>query len=229
LNVVENGNEFVFDIERPLGQQPGESRLANSALQDRAEFLLKLGWSLRDLLDDYRKWGQTEIKAGSIQNDDSIVLPSQRLSKPPTRRLAMLLSWSSKYQWEIRLDAYVQQLRSSKREEVARWFEGHMERERELSEKFLSQAKQGLAEVPYFRQTTRRTLASGETLILQGLKGNVISKFAETGSKLGRLAAGMATEHHEFSGSFQFEQVNNFADLSDEQLDQLIDNLAATG
>jgi hypothetical protein len=50
---------------------------------------------------------------------------------------------------------------------------------------------------------------------------------AELAAKLRRLAADMATEHQKHSGSLQLEQVNNYTDLNDEQLDQLIDNLKA--
>lgn len=78
--------EFAWDPDSPFDRCRGETRRANDALYDY--WLMGPGRSLRLLLDQYRQ-----------QTDDE-----SATEKPPTVRFRTLGGWSSRYQWQARVD-----------------------------------------------------------------------------------------------------------------------------
>jgi hypothetical protein len=213
-----------FNPESPLERIPGESLRANAALRDYA--LMGPGRSLRTLLEKYR------VQRASGSHAEKVPLqstPAESSPVPPTTRLATLFNWSRRFAWQERVEAWkaihdaVEDRKWEKRRQKQR------KNEWNLGRKIFKTLKAFYAETPKFTKTRRTIIKeTGQEVITIGLDSNYAIKAAETFSKLGRLSSGMATDRQEHSGSVQITQPDSYADMSDEQLDQLIDNLKAS-
>src|SRR5574343_1278729 len=136
-----------WDSDNPLARAPGESKLANQALQDYAAQAPGKR-SLRDL------------RAGYVQrasNDD----PAQT---PPTTKANTIESWSQRNEWVARVNrhddletARVQALRDeAERAEIAKWAkrrQEHREREWTISTTLAERAA-AMLRTPLFRTET---------------------------------------------------------------------------
>lgn len=168
-----------FDPDNPLAQVPEETLRANAALNDYAA--LGAGRSLEKLVQSW---------AGS----------------GPTRHLATVKEWSSKYSWQERIARYHELLIARQREETERRWVARREEERErawgFANKLIERAEQmlsfPLATVEKVSNTRREgtNIIVEERTIIQPVRWSQrdIAQFAETASKMARLAAGMETE-----------------------------------
>ena len=193
-----------FNPDSPLDRIPGESLRANTALRDY--LFMGPGRSIRKLFERYRD--QTEIEARS-ENGPLRLAPAEPPSKPPTTRLATLLDWSRKFAWQERVTARQEIIDIA---EELKW-EGRRQKQREeewnLREKYHELLLAVFAQMPNFIKTKRRTIKeTGQEIITLGMDSVFIAKATDAFSKLGRLAAGMATEHQEHSGSVSLVQVS---------------------
>jgi len=210
-----------FNPDSPLERIPGESLRANEALRDYA--FMGPGRSLRKLLDKYRV--QSEC-GSSAENEPSQLAAAEPSSKPPTTRLATLFSWSRRFIWQERTDAWTGIRNADDERKWEKRRQKQRKAEWKLGGKYKKTLKAVFTEIPNYHKTKRHIIKeTGQEVITVGLDTPFIIKATEAFSKLRRLASGMATEHQEHSGSVQIKQVDDYVDLSDEQLDQLIDNL----
>lgn len=79
-------SEFTWNADHPLDRCRGETRRANDALRDY--WLMGPGRSIEKLYEHYRQEHDRETTG----------------KEPPTRCLRTLYGWSSKYQWQARID-----------------------------------------------------------------------------------------------------------------------------
>lgn len=162
-----------------LVQRKGEPVKAYTAFLDYVR--LGAGRSLKTLLVQYRRV-QSESKASPDSG-----------ATPPTLRLATLKTWSSKHQWQARLQAYIAE--RTRREQVV-W----EERRRDLQEtawqrggELLGLADRILAHAPLFDGKKRRIRGQNgepDTIVESlALKAEVALKAIELAIKLQRDAA----------------------------------------
>jgi len=191
-------DEFQFDPERPLDRCPGESHKANQALRDYA--LMGGGRTLRGLFLQYRSQTDTHLKT-ETGRVIALRMPDGNIGRvPPTRRWASISDWSHRYAWTKRVEAWETLML---REDERRWMQRRREeREEEWDKrtKLLGLVDAILAEGPKFIKTTRRVDPTGREIITVSLDGYLAIRAVEVASKLGRLAAGMETDHQVVSG-----------------------------
>lgn len=168
-----------LDGWQALARRKGESSKAHAALLDYVR--MGPGRSLRKLHATY--CGQSEGGAGA--------------ETPPTRRLATLEDWSSRYAWQDRLAAYKQERNA--RDQVI-W----EERQRALQEADFTTgdalrelAALMLAQTPQFLKTTRRLVKGGKgqpdrEVVTVALDGTLMLRALKLASELQRKASGLA-------------------------------------
>ena len=202
-----------FDPEDPLARAPGESLRANAAFRDYA--LMGPGRSLRKLQERY-KGVQRGAKEGT----------GERL--PPSVRLSRLSEWSVDHHWQERVLAYERRL---DREEEELWRERRKKlrsTEWDASDKLLGLAAQIVDAAPDFISEHETVDKNGTITIYKALDGHLAVKAAETGSDLGRRAAGMEKEKTKVEHSgLEVVQPADYGKIDDEQLERLIHNLIA--
>ena len=161
-----------------LAQRPDESHRAHAAFVDYA--LMGPGRSLRGLHAKYRH----QIDSGSATE------------KPPSSRLRTLGEWSSKYEWQKRIEAWTAELKQA---DQVLW-EGRRrairEADFEAGEALRNLAADILQETPQFLKTTRRFVKGGDGLpdrevITVGIDVGAMLKALAQASDLQRQAAGM--------------------------------------
>lgn len=191
-----------FDPEAPLERIAGESLKCNAALVDYA--MMGPGRSLRKLCAKYIQ----QAKQGLA---------------PPSQHIATIESWSYKFGWVARVEAW-RQLQDAITEE--RWLIRQAElRERdwEIGSKLLALGESIFAEGPKYLKTRRRTIKeTGETVITVELDGHLGVKVLDLASKLRRSAAGMETQRiqleHTGPDGGPIYVVPDVSGLDDEQL-----------
>ncbi len=213
--------EEVQARERPapstwvsLAPRDGESKRAHTAFIDYA--LMGPGRSLRKLWDRYR--GQSEGEAGA--------------EKPPTRRLATLEAWSSKFTWQKRIEAWTaeQQLLDQ-----ARWEERRRairEADWDAGEALRGLAADILAQAPQFLKTTRRLVKGtngtpDREVITVGIDIGAMLKALAQASELQRQAAEMPKVVDVTSDGEAIGVNVDLSGLSIEQLTALAQSLKA--
>ena len=180
-----------FNPDSPLERIPGESLRANEALRDYA--FMGPGRSLRKLLDKYRR-----------QTDDG-----SQTGKPPTARWKTISDWSRRFTWQERIEAWTG-IRNT--DEDRKW-EKRRQNQRKAEWKLRNKIGKTLdavyAEIPNYHKTRRQFIKeTGQEIVTVRLDTPFIAKLMEAFSKLGRLAAGMATEHQEHSGLVNLVEVS---------------------
>jgi hypothetical protein len=161
-----------------LAQRAGETAKAHAAFLDYV--LMGPGRSLKKLCEKYRGW----IEGGS------------RVEKPPTRRLATLETWSTKYDWQARLAAFNEERDRREQEAWEARRKAVRQADWEAGEALRDLAADILAETPNFLKTTRR-LVKGKggqpdrEVLTVGIEIAALIKALELASKLQALAAGV--------------------------------------
>ena len=213
-----------FNPDSPLARIPGESLRANTALKEYAR--MGPGRSLRTLLEKYRVQSASRSRAETEPLQPASKEPPET---PPTTRIATLFNWSRRFAWQERIEVWKSICDADEERKWEKRRRKQRKDEWELRNKISKTLDAVYAEIPNYHKTKRQFIKeTGQEIVTVRLDTPFIAKLMEAFSKLGRLASGMATEHQEHSGLVQIAQLDNYADLSDEQLDQLIDNLEAT-
>ncbi len=197
-----------------LAQRDGETDKAYAAFVDYA--LMGPGRSLRKLWDRYR--GQNGGKAGA--------------EKPPSKRLATLETWSSKFAWQKRIEAWAaeqqqvdQALWNGRRRAIR-------EADWEAGEALRSLAADILAQTPQFLKTTRRLVkgtngAPDREVITVGIDTGAMLKALAQASDLQRQAAEMPKVVDVTSDGEAIGVKVDLSGLSIEQLTALAQSLQA--
>jgi len=158
------------------------------------------GRTLRGLFLQYRSKTDTHLKT-ETGRVIALRMPDGNIGRvPPTRRWASISDWSRRYAWTKRVEAWEKLLLQ---EDERRWMQRRREeREEEWDKrtKLLGLVDAILAEGPKFIKTTRRVDPTGREIITVSLDGYLAIRAVEVASKLGRLAAGMETDHQVVSG-----------------------------
>lgn len=200
-------SKFEFDIEVPLDKGRGESDKANKALDDYAR--MGAGRSLRKLAEKYEKLqasDKTGTDAGPI---------------PPTTSLKTLGTWSNKFRWLDRVEAWEaiekekdKQLWEERRRKLKEqdWDQGELLRER---------AQSFLAQLPRFLRSSTETIERDGVIVqivTVGLNTNLteLSNVLKTASGLQRLAAEEPTDRVQYSGALLDQLIaRELAELAD--------------
>ncbi len=197
-----------------LARRDGESKRAHAAFVDYA--LMGPGRSLRQLHAKYRE----RIVSGSSAE------------KPPTTRLPTLFAWSSKYEWQKRIEAWTaeqqlldQALWNGRRHAIR-------EADWEAGEALRGLAADILAQTPQFLKTTRRFVkgtngAPDREVITVGIDTGAMLKALVQASELQRQAAEMPKTVDVTTGGESIGVNVDLSGLSIEQLTALAKSLQA--
>lgn len=209
-------DDFIFDGESPLVRAKGETLKANDALGDY--YRMGPGRSLRKLAGRY---------VAQKALGDAI---------PPTASFRTLVSWSTRYAWQSRVEVQTEIDQEAERIEWERRQSEIREREWTQSSKLVDLADQILAEGPNFIKTRRRTIKGrpqviqdgrvvdpgepAQVIVTMALDGDLAIKATKAASELGRLAAGLSTSIQDLklSGSVETSPVENLEGVDDDQL-----------
>jgi len=163
-----------------LARRDGETAKAHAAFLEYVR--MGPGRSLRKLHARYVDWRRT---------GDGLAT-----EKPPTTRLRTLMEWSSRFEWQARLEAYAEE---RDRAAIAEW-EARRQALREIDfqtgDELRDLAARILAETPQFLKTTRRLIkgrdgATDREIITVGIDIDAMLKALKLASDLQRAAAGL--------------------------------------
>lgn len=187
---------FIWDTKDPLAKSPGETLRANQALRDYAN--MGAGRSLSSLQELYR---------ARVRQNMAEPIPGSPSESVPTQAIFTLKEWSSRYQWQARLEV-LQELQRQEEEEL--WRERRIQvrqQDWQQGEELRKLVGKILDEAPNFIKTRRRIIRGEEgerdkEIITLALDTSLLVRAAKLASALQRLSAGLevSRSHTELSG-----------------------------
>jgi hypothetical protein len=185
-----------WNRDDPLARCKGETRRANDAL--RAYYLMGSGRSLDRLVEQFR------VQFGTKPD-----------IKPPSLRRSTLAEWSSKFDWQARVDRAKE---LDDEAQLKQWEQRRQEWKQEewdAARKLLDKVEQML-QFPVGETVSEHP--DGSVVIVKPAKWRApdIARYLDTASKLARLAAEMETERAK-SQALNIE----VSDLSDDELERI--------
>lgn len=195
---------FSWNPEAPLARCPGETARASAALQDYIG--MGPGRSLPKLFRRY-------IKATKTGQE-----------KPPSRRIATLKKWSSKYRWQDRLACW-QDMQRLEREALWRT---RREEQRDWEWSMAGKLKQRIEEMLRFPLAEITRDEDGAVTVVKPVRWRQadVSQFSKTATELSRLAATLETERKavDVSGAVVTSTAREIAEMSDDDIEQFLAN-----
>jgi len=197
--------EFTWNWDAPLEKATGETRRAWEALQDYID--MGPGRSLPLLSKGY--------SGELVPGDDCYDLFTRFLGqssggggeKPPSRHMSTLEGWSARFQWQARVNRYLE-LAAARREAIrAQRVQELAEQDWNLGQNLRTKAGELLAEFDKFktRQVKEIVDENGDTLRIITVKLNAtlsqLAQLAKTASDLQRLAVDEPTNNIGLSGA----------------------------
>jgi hypothetical protein len=165
------------ELPAACARGPGEPQKAYAAFLDYCR--LGVGRSLAKLLDRYQNASKPGPDSGPL---------------PPTTRLATLKDWSSRFNWQLRVQAWDAAQQAAEQAEWAARRKQIREADWQAGEALRHLAAQMLEQTPQFLKTTRRLVkgqqgAPDREVITLVLDQGTLFKAVELASKLQRQAA----------------------------------------